>query len=175
MSHLVKANIEVLEILVPANKCGLVIGKGGETIKRLSEQYGVKLVVIQDATTTSGTDKPLRITGDPEKVARAKEAVLALINPQSHKGSSTNEYGSKSMLPGQNEVYIKVPSEKAGIVIGKGKLRAQNKFTLSKRLIRAHANLNLNMVIFFNLFITNFRLVWVSESAIEVKSISQVV
>ncbi len=126
MSQLVKSNIEVLEILVPANKCGLVIGKGGETIKRLSEQYGVKLVVIQDAVSTSGTDKPLRITGDPEKVSRAKEAVLGLINPQSHKGPSTNEYGSKNLLPGQNEVYIKVPSEKAGIVIGKGKLRTQN-------------------------------------------------
>jgi len=52
MSQLIKANIEVLEILVHANKCGLVIGKGGETIKRLSEQDGVKLVVIQYAVNT---------------------------------------------------------------------------------------------------------------------------
>jgi far upstream element-binding protein len=155
-----------LEILVPANKCGLVIGKGGETIKRLSEQYGVKLVVIQDASTTSGTDKPLRITGDPEKVARAKEAVLALINPQVHKGPSTNEYGSKNILPGQTEVYIKVPSEKAGIVIGKGTSRSLHKPYLSRHLIRAHSNLILDTVIFFNLFNVNLNLAWVSESAI---------
>jgi far upstream element-binding protein len=54
-------------------KCGLIIGKGGETIKRLSEQHGVKLVVIQDPDTPQSADKPLRITGEPEKVANCKE------------------------------------------------------------------------------------------------------
>ena len=120
---------------LPGNKCGLVIGKGGETIKKLSEQYGVKLVVIQETSTASNSDKPLRITGEPDKVARAKEAVLALINPKDGPGSShqsggkggysTNEYGSKSGGgggggSGSNEVFIKVPGDKAGIVIGKG-------------------------------------------------------
>ncbi len=60
---------------------GLVIGKGGETIKRLSEQYGVKLVFVQDTITTKGSDKPLQIIGEPEKVARAKAAILEMLNP----------------------------------------------------------------------------------------------
>ena len=135
---------------VPGNKCGLIIGKGGETIKSLSEQYGVKLVVVQETSAPSNGEKPLRITGEPAKVAKAKEAVMALLNPQdNYKGSGGgdrngrgggggrdggyNDYGSKSGGDrrggdrndrngggGATEVFIKVPGDKAGIVIGKG-------------------------------------------------------
>lgn len=115
----------VQDMIIPGNKCGLVIGKGGETIKRLAEQYGVKLVVVQDTGTPITADKPLRITGEIEKVERVKEAVNQLVNPKEGPGKfSTNEYGSRSsnLAPGTLESFIKVPSEKAGIVIGKGEL-----------------------------------------------------
>jgi len=56
------------EMLIPGNKFGLVIGKGGETIKNLQEQAGVKMVMIQDSNVPSHHDKPLRITGDPSRV-----------------------------------------------------------------------------------------------------------
>jgi len=117
---------QVFEMRLPGNKCGLVIGKGGETIKRLSEQYGVKLVVVQETNAVQGSDKPLRITGDPDKVAQAREAVNGLIGlkDDGRGGGSTNEYGSNRSYSGsrsgQSEVLIKVPGDKAGIVIGKG-------------------------------------------------------
>ncbi len=53
----------------------------------------------------------MRITGEPEKVAKAKEAVMALINPPNRFG--TNDYGSKTGSSA-NETYIKVPGDKAG-------------------------------------------------------------
>lgn len=34
--------------MVPGPKVGLIIGKGGETIKQLQEKSGAKMVVIQD-------------------------------------------------------------------------------------------------------------------------------
>ena len=37
----------VAEIMLPGPKVGLVIGKGGETIKQLQEKSGAKMVVIQ--------------------------------------------------------------------------------------------------------------------------------
>lgn len=37
-----------VEIMVPGSKVGLVIGKGGETIKMLQEKTGAKMVIIQD-------------------------------------------------------------------------------------------------------------------------------
>uniref|UniRef100_A0AAY4BI91 K Homology domain-containing protein n=1 Tax=Denticeps clupeoides TaxID=299321 RepID=A0AAY4BI91_9TELE len=61
-------NNAIQEILIPASKVGLVIGKGGDTIKQLQERTGVKMIMIQDGPMPTGADKPLRITGDPYKV-----------------------------------------------------------------------------------------------------------
>lgn len=36
-----------IEIMLPGPKVGLIIGKGGETIKQLQEKSGAKMVVIQ--------------------------------------------------------------------------------------------------------------------------------
>ena len=131
-SSMLPAGQQVFELRIPGNKCGLIIGKNGETIKRLGEQYGVKLVVVQETNSASNSDKPLRITGESERVQRCKEAVLQLIEPKNEQGATpnkyqTNEYGSKSssyrpgiQANGQCDSYIKVPSDKAGIVIGKG-------------------------------------------------------
>lgn len=53
--------------MVPGPKVGLIIGKGGETIKQLQEKSGAKMVVIQDGPSQEA-EKPLRISGDPQKV-----------------------------------------------------------------------------------------------------------
>ena len=37
----------MFEMMVPGHKIGLIIGKGGETIKQLQEQSGAKIVIIQ--------------------------------------------------------------------------------------------------------------------------------
>ncbi|XP_078312360.1 far upstream element-binding protein 3-like isoform X2 [Crassostrea virginica] len=69
----------VVEVMVPGNKVGLVIGKGGETIRQLQRRGGVKMVIIQDDNIPSVHEKPLRISGDPHKCQRAKEMVLELL------------------------------------------------------------------------------------------------
>lgn len=56
-----------VEIMVPGLKVGLIIGKGGETIKQLQEKSGAKMIIIQDGPQQEN-EKPLRITGDPHKV-----------------------------------------------------------------------------------------------------------
>jgi far upstream element-binding protein len=66
------------EIMIPGAKVGLVIGKGGETIKQLQEKTGAKMVVIQDGPGQE-MEKPLRISGDPDKVEHAKQLVYELI------------------------------------------------------------------------------------------------
>lgn len=64
--------------MIPGPKVGLVIGKGGETIKQLQEKSGAKMVVIQDGPNQEA-EKPLRITGDPHKVEHAKNLVYELL------------------------------------------------------------------------------------------------
>ncbi|XP_078311367.1 uncharacterized protein LOC111100450 isoform X3 [Crassostrea virginica] len=89
----------VVEVVVPGNKVGLVIGKGGETIRQLQRRGGVKMVVIQDDNIPPAREKPLRISGDPHKCQRAKEMVLELL--------------------AEREVKIPVPRTAVGMVIGK--------------------------------------------------------
>ncbi|XP_051555419.1 far upstream element-binding protein 1-like isoform X2 [Myxocyprinus asiaticus] len=105
----------ILEIMVPASKAGLVIGKGGETIKQLQEQAGVKMVMIQDGPQNTGADKPLRISGDPFKVQQAKDMVMDLIRDQGFR-EQRGEYGSR--ISGDS-LDVPVPRFAVGIVIGR--------------------------------------------------------
>ncbi|RXM35024.1 Far upstream element-binding protein 1 [Acipenser ruthenus] len=110
--------MSVQEILVPASKAGLVIGKGGETIKQLQERAGVKMVMIQEGPQNTGADKPLRITGEPFKVQQAKDMVMELIRDQGGFREQRNEYGSRM---GGNDCGLDVPVPRfaVGIVIGR--------------------------------------------------------
>ncbi|KAM9720078.1 far upstream element-binding protein 1 isoform 1-T1 [Menidia menidia] len=133
----------VQEIMVPASKAGLVIGKGGETIKSLQvgvgggqavrwpvvhqhltidgssllqERAGVKMVMIQDGPQNTGADKPLRISGEPFKVQQAKDMVMELIRDQGFR-EQRGEYGSR--IGGGDSLDVPVPRFAVGIVIGR--------------------------------------------------------
>ncbi|KAM5146096.1 far upstream element-binding protein 3 isoform 1-T1 [Mantella aurantiaca] len=111
-------NSTVQEILIPASKVGLVIGKGGETIKQLQERTGVKMIMIQDGPLPTGADKPLRITGDPFKVQQARELVLEIIREkdQADFRGLRNDFSSRM---GGGSIEVSVPRFAVGIVIGR--------------------------------------------------------
>lgn len=67
LSSITFISVFQIEMMVPGNKVGLVIGKGGETIKQLQEKSGAKLVIIQEGPETE-MEKALRITGDPQTI-----------------------------------------------------------------------------------------------------------
>lgn len=51
------------EMMIPGNKVGLVIGKGGDTIKQLQAKSNCKMMMVQDGPYQTSHEKPLRITG----------------------------------------------------------------------------------------------------------------
>ncbi|XP_023131010.1 far upstream element-binding protein 2 [Amphiprion ocellaris] len=107
------------EMIIPAGKAGLIIGKGGETIKQLQERAGVKMILIQDGSQPPNIDKPLRIIGDPYKVQQAKEMVNEILRERDHAGfGDRNEYGSR-MGGGGGGIDIAVPRHSVGVVIGR--------------------------------------------------------
>uniref|UniRef100_A0A8C7HY28 Far upstream element (FUSE) binding protein 1 n=1 Tax=Oncorhynchus kisutch TaxID=8019 RepID=A0A8C7HY28_ONCKI len=113
--------MSVQEMLVPASKAGLVIGKGGETIKQLQERAGVKMVMIQEGPQNTGADKPLRISGEPFKVQQAKDMVMELIREQGFR-EQRGEYGSRmggGGGGGGEGLDVPVPRFAVGIVIGR--------------------------------------------------------
>uniref|UniRef100_A0A8C7YU55 Far upstream element (FUSE) binding protein 3 n=1 Tax=Oryzias sinensis TaxID=183150 RepID=A0A8C7YU55_9TELE len=111
-------NGSIQQMLIPANKVGLVIGKGGETIKQLQERTGVQMMMIQDDPMPTGADKPLRITGDPLKVQQARELVVKLIRDkdQGDFRAGRAEFGSKM---GGTSLDVVVPRFAVGIIIGR--------------------------------------------------------
>ncbi|CAF3047916.1 unnamed protein product [Rotaria socialis] len=130
-------NIKSIDVMLPSAKCGLVIGKGGENIKRVSEEFGVKMYVAQDTTEIDGIEhKPLKMTGEADKVERAKQYILDSLaksggipmpnrfNSNSSNTTSFNDYGSRTggtpMSGPCNEATYHAPHDKAGIIIGKG-------------------------------------------------------
>jgi len=56
-----------IEMMIPGAKVGLVIGKGGETIRSLQDKSGTKMYILQE-NMFEECDKPLRIVGEPDLV-----------------------------------------------------------------------------------------------------------
>lgn len=120
-----------VEIMIPGPKVGLIIGKGGETIKQLQEKSGAKMIVIQDGPNQE-VEKPLRINGEPSKVEYAKQLVYELIAEKEMQaynrrgggggpGNNRNQDERQQFNDyGNNEVEVLVPRAAVGVVIGKG-------------------------------------------------------
>ncbi|XP_030761086.1 far upstream element-binding protein 3 [Sitophilus oryzae] len=124
-----------LEIMIPGPKVGLIIGKGGETIKQLQEKSGAKMVVIQDGPAQE-LEKPLVISGDPQKIEYAKQLVYDLIAEKEMKsfnnrggggggrGRNDNRAGGDGYSDygggGGGDFEVLVPKAAVGVVIGKG-------------------------------------------------------
>jgi len=122
-----------VEIMVPGNKVGLVIGKGGETIKNLQMQTGAKIIVIQE-NNSPANEKPLRISGSPQIVEAAKAKVMELLaqldgapngGGRGRGGPMGGRGGGRAGWPsgtggGECVDYIGVSQDKIGLVIGKG-------------------------------------------------------
>ncbi|XP_052042674.1 far upstream element-binding protein 2-like [Apodemus sylvaticus] len=109
-------NDTVKEIMIPAGKAGVIIGKGGETINKLQKRARVKMILIQDDSRNTNVDKPLQIIGDPYKVQQACEMVMDILR-EGDQGEfgDLNEYRP---LVGRG-IYLPVPRHSVGVVIGR--------------------------------------------------------
>lgn len=124
------------EMSIPGHKVGLVIGKGGETIKMIKEQTGANMIIIQESNAPTEV-KPLRITGTPDQVERAKAEVFKILNQNDNggmrgvgggrggfggggRGRGGGGAGWPTGGPGDKVDYVMVASNKVGLVIGKG-------------------------------------------------------
>jgi len=122
------------EMMVPGRLVARIIGKGGEVIKALQEETGAKIVIIQD-TREFADEKPLKITGPPEVVEFAKQRVEQVIAEEEQKigrggggfrggrgGGWPSQGGGGYGLDSGYDVTdtMSVPSNKVGLVMGKG-------------------------------------------------------
>jgi far upstream element-binding protein len=141
---------EVAELMIPANKVGLIIGtythhtatglgatctvcvylpagKGGEMIKALQEKAGCKMQMIQDGPYSNAPEKPLRMSGAPDNCKKARELVLQLMEQKELEFGSQARglLGSETSMAGSvvgvpHTIEIQVLKQMVGYVIGRG-------------------------------------------------------
>lgn len=87
---------DVTEIMIPSSRVGKVIGPSGSTIKELESKSGARLNLIQNSANQFDVNKPLKISGEPDKV-RAAEVLVRELLDMSGPGSSVDIVG----FPGQ--------------------------------------------------------------------------
>ncbi|KAL8537367.1 hypothetical protein ACS0TY_012496 [Phlomoides rotata] len=113
------------KIDIPNGRVGVIIGKGGETIKYLQLQSGAKIQVTRDmdADPNSST-RAVELMGTPEQVAKAEQ----LINDVLSESMGQAEAGGSGIVSrrvtgqpsGAEQFVMKIPNNKVGLVIGKG-------------------------------------------------------
>ncbi|TVY46404.1 Far upstream element-binding protein [Lachnellula occidentalis] len=123
-----------MQIMVPDKTVGLIIGRGGETIRDLQERSGCHVNIVGEQKSVNGL-RPVNLIGSREAAAIAKEMIMEIVESDS-KSTATKERAPAQRDPGRDAGYggghggggsgdkitdsIYVPSEAVGMIIGKG-------------------------------------------------------
>ncbi|KAH9246219.1 hypothetical protein BASA81_016253 [Batrachochytrium salamandrivorans] len=107
------------EIRVPEEVAGGVIGKAGETVKRLQHESGARIQIAREESTSGLASEGYRIISirapTQEIVDLAEEMVRQVITNRGQFGEST----TSSVLPSTLTEHLHIPSSRAGAVIGR--------------------------------------------------------
>lgn len=130
-----------VQIMVPDKTVGLIIGRGGETIRDLQERSGCHVNIVSENKSINGL-RPVNLIGTPHAAGIAKEMILEIVEsdtrpppggaqapPDRNRGgfdnfrSGGNDRGSDA---GKITEEVFVPSEAVGMIIGKGESDISN-------------------------------------------------
>ena len=115
-------------IHVPSKTVGLVIGKGGETIKDLQDRSHCHVNIMPEEQTVNGL-RPVHLIGTRQQAALAQDLIMEVVHTDSKKlpnhGAAARDSVNAMALGARanNEKItdgITVPSEAVGMIIGKG-------------------------------------------------------
>ncbi|KAI1766878.1 eukaryotic type KH-domain (KH-domain type I) [Hypoxylon sp. FL1150] len=123
---------ECTQIMVPDRTVGLIIGRGGETIRDLQERSGCHINIVGESKSVQGL-RPVNLIGPPHASAMAKDFILEIVDSDSRNGNAgatdhtkgrpqKNDHGrdNGSQMGDKINDSIYVPSEAVGMIIGKG-------------------------------------------------------
>lgn len=108
-----------LEILVPNNMVGLVIGKGGDNILRIQSQLNVQSHIAKESEMKPGeTMRSIVLKGEINNVKEARKRIEEIVaNRVAALRGNSNQ---KNEMDHAYIVQLPVLNDKVGIVIGKG-------------------------------------------------------
>ncbi|KAJ1988733.1 hypothetical protein H4R33_002319 [Dimargaris cristalligena] len=125
-----------IKFQVPMRHIGFVIGRGGESLKRIEREYQVRVRASQDFA-PEDTVRDITIYGNvPEDMERAKEAILNNVRGAEERLNFSAQYNGQGAGPGPDGVppaggadsadpnaftlNFTLPTHKLGRVIGRG-------------------------------------------------------
>eukprot|EP01016_Furgasonia_blochmanni_P003407 TRINITY_DN1133_c0_g1_i6.p1 TRINITY_DN1133_c0_g1~~TRINITY_DN1133_c0_g1_i6.p1 ORF type:complete len:761 (+),score=95.99 TRINITY_DN1133_c0_g1_i6:1-2283(+) len=108
---------EAYIIPVPNDCVGLVIGKGGETIKQLQASSGAKKVQVAADSAPGSNTRNVFVEGDKEAYERCKRMITEIVEQQQRFRQATT-----GMMPNNERgqrVEMTVPNSYVGLIIGR--------------------------------------------------------
>ena len=122
-----RAGEDATQIMVPNRTVGLIIGRGGETIRDLQERSACHVNIVGEEKSQNGL-RPVNLIGTPAAAALAKNLIMEIV--ESDTKNMVNQPGSQKDQ-GRGSAYdvgvgekindrIVVPSDAVGMIIGKG-------------------------------------------------------
>ena len=129
------------QIMVPDRTVGLIIGRGGETIRDLQERSGCHVNIVGENKSVNGL-RPVNLIGSPAAAAHAKELIMEIVDSDTKQMEGTGNQQPPSQQPfntrrdnfdpyaagaggagaGKINDSIHVPSDAVGMIIGKGNI-----------------------------------------------------
>ena len=129
------------QIMVPDRTVGLIIGRGGETIRDLQERSGCHVNIVGENKSVNGL-RPVNLIGSPAAAAHAKELIMEIVDSDTKQMDASNQQpqhqqpqqnnrrdnfdpygGGGGAGAGKINDSIMVPSDAVGMIIGKGMMR----------------------------------------------------
>ncbi|KAK7735268.1 hypothetical protein SLS53_007658 [Cytospora paraplurivora] len=119
---------DCLQIMVPDRTVGLIIGRGGETIRDLQERSGCHINIVGESKSVNGL-RPVNLIGPYAATAQAKDLIMEIVDSDSRSTNANNGQqqptqgrGNPRENGGHDKVNdaIFVPNEAVGMIIGKG-------------------------------------------------------
>jgi far upstream element-binding protein len=119
-----------MQIMVPDRTVGLIIGRGGETIRDLQERSGCHVNIVGEQKSVNGL-RPVNLIGTREAANRAKDMIMEIVESDSKSNPTKDRVPTHREPAGRDSGFgaaaggdkindsIFVPSEAVGMIIGK--------------------------------------------------------
>ncbi|KAJ2500519.1 hypothetical protein GGH96_002667 [Coemansia sp. RSA 1972] len=101
-------------IMVPGSKVGLIIGRGGESIRDIQFSSGASVQVQPD---NGRSEREIVLLGAPDQIEQARARIMDIVSAE---GPREQRGGYGQQPRGQHVEEFQVPSDAVGIVIGRG-------------------------------------------------------
>ncbi|ERT03427.1 hypothetical protein HMPREF1624_01742 [Sporothrix schenckii ATCC 58251] len=76
---------ELVQIMIPDRTVGLIIGRGGETIRDLQERSGCHINIVGESKSVSGL-RPVNLIGGRAETTHAKELIMEIVDSDTRNG-----------------------------------------------------------------------------------------